>query len=68
MVALPADVASPYTCARCGRHGAAWKFEMAGPDTSWLCYRFFCDAACLANHGTNQPTPAARDTRSEPWW
>lgn len=51
------DLLSPHTCAHCGQHGATWKFEVQGPDTSWLCYRFFCHNVCLANWSTNQPRP-----------
>lgn len=46
---------SPYTCAHCGKYGATWRFEVAPPDTATQMFRHWCDAACLANDGTNQP-------------
>lgn len=43
------------TCAQCGKAGARWKCEVIGPDDSWECYRYWCNTACHANWGTNQP-------------
>ena len=54
---MTADLFAPHTCAQCGKHGATWKCEVQGPDTSWLCYRFWCDSGCHANWSTGQPPP-----------
>lgn len=51
----PAILAVGHRCAHCGKYGATWKAAVMGPDESWLCYRFWCNATCHANWSTNQP-------------
>jgi hypothetical protein len=56
---IEAHATPHYACGFCGAPGAGRRVPLTAPDRATEIYRWFCDAMCEANWGTNQPRPAS---------